>query len=446
MSDYFPEVPDAIPFEGPGTDRPLAFRWYDRSRKVGGRTMERHLRFAVCYWHTFRGGGADPFGLDPVHRRPWDRGATPLAAAEHTLDAAFELFTKLGVRHWCFHDRDLAPEGASVGESARWLEHMVGRAARAQRATGVRLLWGTANLFSHPRYTHGAATNPDPLVTAHAAAQVRAAIDATVALGGTGYVFWGGREGYSSLRNTDMKRERAQLAAFLHAAVDYATRTGFEGRFFIEPKPREPSLHQYDFDCAHTLNSLREFDLFDHFDLNVEANHATLASHSFEHELRTAADAGKLGSLDVNRGVEGVGWDTDNFPLDLRDAVLALAVVRRQGGLRHGGLNFDAKVRRGSFDTIDLFHAHVGAMDVFARALLIVERMRVDGFLDSFLDERYAAWRRGLGRKLLRGEATLEQLETWAAASGEPELVSGREEMLENRLNRYLDDPGGPLG
>ncbi len=441
MSEYFPEVPERVPYEGPRSDNPLAFRWYDRRRKVAGRTMERHLRFAVCYWHTFKGGGADPFGAEPVYDRPWNHGTSAMDVAHRTLDAAFEFFAKLGVPYWCFHDRDLAPEGSSVAESAQQLATLVGRAKALQRQTGVKLLWGTANLFSHPRYTHGAATNPDPVVTAHAAAQVRHAIDATIELGGSGYVFWGGREGYSSLLNTNMKQEREQLAAFFHLAVDYARRAGFEGRFFIEPKAKEPSTHQYDFDCAHSLNFLREFDLIDHFELNVEANHATLATHSFEHELRTAADAGKLGSLDINSGIEGVGWDTDNFPSDLRDAVLAIAILRRQGGLRFGGLNFDAKVRRGSFDTVDLFHAHIGGMDTFARALLVVERMRRDKVLDDFLHRRYAGWRRGLGKKMLQRDTTLEALEAWATRSGEPPLISGREEELQNRLNDYLFEP-----
>jgi xylose isomerase len=437
-TEYFPEVTSPIPYEGPGTDNPLAFRWYDRERKVGGKTMARHLRFAVAYWHTFKGGGQDPFGPDPVYDRPWTKGSSPMEIAHHTLDAAFEFLSKLGVDFYCFHDRDLAPEGADAAETARYLEEIVARAAGKQRETGVRLLWGTANLFSHPRYTHGAATNPDPAVFAHAAAQVRQAIDATVKLGGSGYVFWGGREGYSSLLNTDMKREREQLAAMLRMAVDHARQQGFRGSFFIEPKAKEPSTHQYDFDCAHALNFLREFDLFDDFALNVEANHATLATHSFEHELQTAADAGKLGSVDINRGIEGVGWDTDNFPTDLRSATLAMAIVRAQGGLRHGGLNFDAKVRRGSFETVDLFHAHIAGMDTFARALLVVERMRADGLLDSWRTARYAGWQRGLGRRIRRGEATLVECEAWAARHGEPARISGREERYEALLNDYL--------
>lgn len=442
MTEYFPKVAEPIPFEGPQSKRPLAFRWYDRTRRLRGKTMEQHLKFAVAYWHTMKGGGADPFGTEPVYDRPWDRGAaTPLELAEQTLDAAFEFFTKLGVRYYCFHDRDLAPEGETIAETNRNLQRLVRLARRRQEETGVELLWGTANLFSHRRYTHGAATNPDPAVFAHAAAQVRRAIDATVRLGGTGYVFWGGREGYSSLINTHMKQEREQLAAFLQLAVDYSKKRRFKGHFFLEPKAKEPSTHQYDFDCAHCLNFLREFDLIDHFDLNVEANHATLATHSFEHEVQTAADAGKLGSLDINRGLEGVGWDTDNFPVDLRESVLVMQIVQAQGGLTHGGLNFDAKVRRGSFDTEDLFHAHVGAMDIYAKALLITERMRKDrvlGLAGKLMRQRYAGWRRGIGKKILAGQASLPELEEHAAKAGEPELRSGRQEQLENLLNDYL--------
>ena len=441
MTPFFPEVSKPIPFHGPDSRAPLAFKYYDRKRRIGNRTMENHLKFAVAWWHTFKGGGQDPFGPDPVYDRPWSHAPTEIEVAVRTLNAAFEFFTKLGVRYYCFHDRDIAPEGRSIAESNEYLEEIVQLARIRQRETGVKLLWGTANLFGHPRYTHGAATNPDPRVFAHAAAQVRRAIDATIELGGTGYVFWGGREGYTSLINTDMRREREQMAAFLRLAVDYARRQGFKGKFFLEPKAKEPSVHQYDFDCAHCLNFLREFDLMDDFLLNVEANHATLATHSFEHELMTAADAGMLGSVDINRGLEGVGWDTDNFAMSLRECVLTLLVIRGQRGLRWGGLNFDAKVRRGSFDTIDLFHAHVASMDVFAKALLIVERIRKDGVLGlagKRIRQRYAGYRRGLGRKALAGDTSLEELEQWAGSLGEPPRTSGRQEELESLLNDYL--------
>jgi len=435
---FFPQIRKSIRYAGPGTRQALAFRWYDPQRKVHGRTMAQHLKFAVSYWHTFKGSGADPFG-GPTLDRPWNKGASAMKIAEQTLTAAFEFFTKLGVQYYCFHDRDLAPEGDSVSESARNLDQMVRLARRMQADTGVRLLWGTANLFSHPRYAHGAATNPDPLVLAHAAAQVRHAIDATVALGGSGYVFWGGREGYTTLLNTDLKQEREQLAAFLHLAVEYGRRqAGFKGMFFIEPKPREPSAHQYDYDAAAVLGFLREFDLLDHFMLNIEANHATLAGHSFEHELATAACAGKLGSLDINRGDPTCGWDTDQFPNDLAAATQARGIILRQGGLKYGGLNFDAKVRRGAFDPVDLFHAHIGGMDTFARALLIADRMLQDGVLDKFVRARYAGYRTPLGRRILSRQTTLPELERWAQEMGEPARVSGRQEMLENRLNDYL--------
>ncbi|MCB0406273.1 MAG: xylose isomerase, partial [Bdellovibrionales bacterium] len=338
-------------------------------------------------------------------------------------------------------DRDMAPEGADIPESQRNLERLVRRAEQLQKTHGIRLLWGTANLFSHPRYTHGAATSPDPLVFAHAAAQVRRALDATVALGGTGYVFWGGREGYSSLLNTNMKQEREQLARFLRASVEYGRRIGFKGMFFIEPKPMEPTTNQYDFDAATTLNFLREFGLIDDFMLNLEANHATLAGHSFEHEILTASLAGKLGSLDVNRGNPQLGWDTDQFPTDLHTATLAMWIVLKQGGLQYGGLNFDAKLRRGSVDTEDLFHAHIGGMDTFARALLVADRLVRTKALDALIEKRYSAYDSPMGRKILSGDFDLPELEAWAIQSGEPRSASGREEALENLFNQYLYSP-----
>ena len=436
---FFPSITAPIAYEGPATANPLAFRWYDAKRVIAGKTMAEHLRFAVCYWHTFCGTGSDPFG-GPSYERAWHLASDPLVRAEQTLEAAFEFFSKLGAPYWCFHDRDIAPEGANQAESAKNLAHIVAKAGVLQRETGIKLLWGTANLFSHQRYNHGASTNPDPLVFAHGAAQVRRALDATIALGGTGYVFWGGREGYSMLLNTDQAQERKQYATLLRMAITYARANGFTGRFFIEPKPKEPSVHQYDSDVAGVLGFLREFDLWQDVDINVEANHATLAGHSFEHELQTASAVGKLGSIDVNRGNPLLGWDTDQFPTDVPSAVMAMLVVRAQGGLTHGGLNFDAKVRRGSTDPVDLFHGHIGGMDTFARGLLIAERMRADGFPEKGIATRYAGWREGLGAKILAGKATLEEAETWARTAGEPELRSGREELLENRFNQYLDD------
>lgn len=437
MSTYFPEIKKAVRYEGTNSDNPLAFRYYNPKAKAGKKTMAEHLKFAVCYWHTFKGTGADPFG-GGTYTRPWDQGTDRMDVARRTMDACFEFISKLGVNYWCFHDRDIAPEGATIAESNRNLEAVVKQAKDLQKATGIKLLWGTANLFSHPRYSHGAATNPDPLVFAHAAAQVRRALDATVELGGTGYVFWGGREGYASLINTNMKQEREQLARMMHMAVDYAKSIGFKGKFFIEPKPKEPSTHQYDFDAATALGYLREFGLDPYFQLNIEANHATLATHSFEHDLQVASDAGMLGSLDINRGDQTVGWDTDQFPTNLYDAVAVMRILLKQGGLKFGGLNFDAKVRRGSFDTVDLFHAHIGGMDTFARALVIADRMLKDGVIETFIDERYAGYRQGMGAKILKGKTSLPELEQWAARHGEPAMKSGRQEMLENILNRYI--------
>lgn len=437
MATYFPEVRTRIRYEGPDSDNPLAFRHYNPKARVGGRTMAQHLKFAVSYWHTFKGTGADPFG-GPAYDRTWNRGGDALDVARRTMDACFEFVAKLGAGYWCFHDRDIAPEGATIAESNRNLAALVAQARALQKDTGVKLLWGTANLFSHPRYAHGAATNPDPRVFAHAAAQIRRALDATVELGGTGYVFWGGREGYVSLINTDLKREREQLARMMHMAVDYGKRIGFQGKFFIEPKPKEPSTHQYDFDAATALGYLREFGLDPYFQLNIEANHATLATHSFEHELRVASDAGMLGSLDINRGDQTVGWDTDQFPTNLYDAVATMCVLLKQKGLKYGGLNFDAKVRRGSFETTDLFHAHIGGMDTYAQALTIAHRMQEDGVFTKFIADRYAGYRRGMGAKIRAGRTSLPELEAWAARQGEPPRTSGRQEMLENILNEYL--------
>ena len=436
---YFPELPGPVPFEGPDSKNPLAFHWYDAERVVAGRKMADHLQFAMAYWHTLLGTGADPFG-GAVYDRPWHRASNTMDDALHTLDAAFEFMQKIGIRRWCFHDADLAP-GATLPELFRNLDTLVQRAADLQRSTGIRLLWGTANLFSHPRYTHGAATNPDPHVFACAAAQVKHALDATAALGGTGYVFWGGREGYSTLLNTDLKAEREQAARFFHLAVDYAKRIGFDGRFFIEPKPKEPTKHQYDFDAATVIGFLREHDLLDRFSLNVEANHATLAGHSFEHELAVASSAGLLGSIDVNMGDPTLGWDTDEFPTDVRAATLAMYIVLGQGGLSHGGLNFDAKVRRGSFDTQDLVVAHLSGMDTFARGLLVADRLIADGALSAPLAARYAPWQAAVGGRIRDGKASLEELATWAEQHGEPALVSGRQETLERLLNDYVYSP-----
>ncbi len=435
-SHYFPEVRDKIRYEGPDSGNPLAFKYYDADRVVAGKTMKEHLKFAVAYWHTMKGTGSDPFG-GGVYDRPWNRGKSPMDVAHNTMDAAFEFFHKLTVPHWCFHDRDIAPEGSSIAESSRFLQNMVDHAEALQNETGCTLLWGTANLFSHPRYTHGAATNPDPLVMANAAAQVRHAIDATIQLGGQGYTFWGGREGYSSLINTNLKQEREQMAAFLHMAKDYARGQGFTGALYIEPKPGEPMTHQYDYDASTVLGFLREFDLMDDFRLNIEANHCTLAGHSFVHDLMIAASAGMLGSVDANAGAN-LGWDTDEYPTSIYDNVLALLVILKMGGFTSGGFNFDAKVRRGSFDTVDLFYGHISGMDTLAHSLLIADKIIEDGEMDAYINARYDGYEAGMGEKILKGEATLVELEEWAAGQGEPGKISGREELRESLFNRYI--------
>jgi xylose isomerase len=399
--------------------------------------MEKHLRFSVAYWHTFKATGLDPFGA-PTFNRPWIKAETPLEMAELTLRAAFEFAQKLGVPFYCFHDRDLAPEGETFAESCKNLEIMVEKAKRLQEETGIKLLWGTANLFGHPRYAHGAATNPDAHVFAYAAAQVKHAIAATKELGGSGYVFWGGREGYETLLNTDMKREQEQMARFFHMVVDYAQKIGFEGQLLIEPKPMEPTKHQYDFDAATVLGFLRTFDLFDDFKLNIEANHATLAGHSFEHDLTVAAINGRLGSIDANVGDPLLGWDTDQFPTEPKMCALAMLVVLSQGGLGKGGLNFDAKPRRGSFDETDLFYAHISGMDTFARGLVAANQIIEDGVLDNFIEKRYASYSEGLGKRIMNGQETIESLEKFVIQEGEPALKSGRQEMLENILASYI--------
>ncbi len=434
--EYFPGI-GRIPFEGRDSDNPLAFKVYDAQKQIGGRSMAEHLRFAVAYWHSFCGAGQDPFGPG-TRAYPWDHGATALARAEARCDAAFEFFTKLGVPFWCFHDVDLAPDADDIGEYRANLAHMVELAGQRQQQTGMQLLWGTANLFSHPRYMNGAATNPDFAVVARAAVQVRAALEATVALGGNNYVFWGGREGYACLLNTDMKREQAHLARFLAAARDHGRSIGFQGTFLIEPKPMEPMHHQYDFDSATVVGFLREHGLDGDFKLNIEANHATLSGHTFAHDLQVAADAGLLGSIDANRGNPQNGWDTDQFPTDLYDAVGAMLVVLRQGGLGHGGLNFDAKVRRESSDPQDLFLAHIGGMDAFARGLEVAHALLQASPLETWRRERYASFDHGPGQAFAAGQLSLDDLCAHAQQAGEPRQRSGRQEAYENLLNQYL--------
>ena len=435
MPEFFPGI-DKIKYEGPDSKNPLAFKHYNPKQKVMGKTMAEHLRFSVCYWHTFKGAGADPFGVGTMVRDYSHE--CPMKQAENTLLAAFELFTKLGVGFWCFHDLDIAPEADTLAETNKRFDRMVKLAMKLQRDTGVQLLWGTSNLFSHPRFMSGASTSPFPEVFAYAAAQVKRAMDATKALGGAGYVFWGGREGYETLLNTDMGRELDHLARFFHMAVDYKKKIRFKGQFYIEPKPKEPTKHQYDFDAASCYAFLQRYDLVDHLKLNIEANHATLAGHTFHHELAFALANGIFGSVDANRGDLLLGWDTDQFPTDLYDTTLAMYLILKGGGFTTGGLNFDAKVRRQSTDPEDLFHAHVGGMDAFARGLKAAAKMLKEKKFEKFVARRYSGWDRKLGQQIEQGTIGFEELEAYALEHGEPKVQSGKQEMLENTLNDYI--------
>jgi len=435
--EYFPGI-GKIKYEGPKSDNPLAFKYYDPNKKVGNKTMKEHLRFAVAYWHSFCGDGTDPFGA-ATHPHPWIVDAkNPMEAAEHKLDAAFEFFTKLGAEYYCFHDRDMAPEGATPAESEKNLMSLVAKAKDRQKSTGVKLLWGTANLFSHPRFMNGASTNPEFKVVAHAAAQVKAAIDATIELGGQGYTFWGGREGYMSLLNTDLKREKDHLARFLSMARDYGRSRGFKGTFYIEPKPMEPSKHQYDFDVETVIGFLRHYGLDKDFRLNIEANHAELAGHDFQHELETAAAAGFFGSVDANRGDPRNGWDTDQFPNSYYETTLAMLTILKIGGFTTGGLNFDAKIRRNSVDPADLFEAHIGGMDTFAVGLDVAHRIIEEGKFASFIKNRYASFDTGEGAQFEKGGMKFEDLAATVKDYGTVGITSGKQERLENLLNQYL--------
>jgi xylose isomerase len=433
MTEYFPGI-SPVSFEGAQSTNPLAFRHYDPDAEVLGKPMRDHLRFAVCYWHTFRGMGSDMFGA-PTFVRPWEKNSDPLEAAEETLDAAFEFFTKLGVGFWCFHDRDIAPEGDNLRETNKRLDHIVELAAAKQQETGIRLLWGTANLFSHPRFMAGAGTNPNPEIFVWAAAQVCKAIEVTHRLGGAGYVFWGGREGYDTLLNTNLRLEQENFARLLHMAVDYKKEIGFEGTFYIEPKPQEPTKHQYDYDAQSCHAFLQKHDLEKDFKLNIEANHATLAGHDFQHELAYSACNGLLGSVDANRGDLLCGWDTDQFPTDIKETTLAMYTILQAGGFTTGGLNFDAKVRRQSIDVEDLFHAHVGAMDAFAIGLKAAARLIEEGKLAQFANERYSGWESDLGKSIRSGNKRLTDLLALCENASEPQILSGRQEYLENILN-----------
>ena len=426
-----------VPFEGKQSDNPLAFRYYDENQKVGDKTMKEHLRFAVAYWHTLCGTGGDPFGPG-TKVFPWDGAGDVLVRAKDKMDAGFELITKLGVPYYCFHDFDLIDEGNSLGESAKRLEQITDYAKEKQAASGVKLLWGTANCFSNPRYMNGAATNPDFKVVAYAAAQVKNALDATMKLDGENYVFWGGREGYMSLLNTNMKREQEHLAKFLHSAKDYARSQGFKGTFFIEPKPMEPTKHQYDFDAATVIAFMRQYDLMDDFKLNIEVNHATLAQHTFAHELQVSADAGLLGSIDANRGDYQNGWDTDQFPVDIYELTEAMLILLQSGGLTDGGINFDAKTRRNSTDLEDIFYAHIGGMDIFARALLTANDILESSPYRKMVADRYASFDEGSGKEFEAGNLDFKAMAAIAAESGEPALQSGKQELFENLINRFI--------
>ena len=434
--EYFPGI-GKIQCEGAKSNNPLAFKYYDENAVVAGKTMKEHLRFAIAYWHTFCGSGADPFGAGTMPL-PWMKASSPMQAAKDKLDAAFEFVGKLGAPFYCFHDRDIAPEGNSVAESEKNLQEIVALAKQKQAASGIKLLWGTANMFSHPRYMNGASTNPDFQVLTHAAAQVKAALEATVELGGENYVFWGGREGYSSLLNTNMKRELDHLAMFLTKARDYGRKIGFKGAFLIEPKPMEPSTHQYDSDSATVIGFLRKYGLQDDFKLNIENNHATLAQHSFAHELQVAADAGMLGSLDVNQGYPHNGWDTDEFLKNLYDAIEMMLVLLPNGGLKSGGMNFDAKVRRNSTDLEDLFIAHISSIDTIARGLLIADRILRESNYAKMKADRYASYDSGNGAAFERGELDMAQLRDLAVSMGEPKQISGKQELFESIINQYI--------
>jgi xylose isomerase len=427
----------AIGYEGPSTDNPLAYRWYDANKVVAGKTMKDHLRFAVAYWHSFVGNGADPFG-EPTHLYPWNEKSDAVARGKDKMDAAFEFITKLGLPYYCFHDVDVVDYTNDVADNEKRLQTLTAYAKEKQGASGVKLLWGTANLFSNRRYMNGAATNPDFHVLAHAGAQVKAALDATIALGGENYVFWGGREGYMTLLNTNMKREQEHLARFLHTAKDYARKQGFAGTFFIEPKPCEPTKHQYDYDSATVIGFLRQYDLLKDFKLNVEVNHATLAGHTFTHELQVAVDAGVLGSMDANRGDYQNGWDTDQFPNNITELTEAMLIILEAGGFGGGGINFDAKRRRNSTDPVDLFHAHIGGVDTFARALITADAILRLSDYKKIRAERYGSFDSGEGAAYAQGKLSLEELRNYAVSHGEPQVISGRQEYLENLINRFI--------
>ena len=426
-----------IKYEGLDSDNPLSYRWYEESKIVAGKPMKDWLRFAVAYWHSFVGNGGDPFG-EPTHIFPWNEKQDAVARAKDKADAAFEFITKLGLPYYCFHDVDVVDYTNDVNENDSRLQALTAYLKEKQKASGVKLLWGTANVFSNKRYMNGASTNPDFHVLSHAAAQVKGALDATIALGGENYVFWGGREGYMSLLNTNMKREKEHLAKFLHTAKDYARKNGFKGTFFIEPKPCEPTKHQYDYDSETVIGFLRQYDLLNDFKLNIEVNHATLAGHTFQHELQVAVDAGMLGSMDANRGDYQNGWDTDQFPTNINELVESMLIIVEAGGFQGGGINFDAKRRRNSTDPADLFHAHIGGIDTFARALITADTILQKSEYTKIRSTRYASFDAGKGKDFEAGKLSLEDLRAYAVEKGEPTAISGQQELIENIINRYI--------
>jgi xylose isomerase len=436
VKELFPTIP-RIPYEGPDSDNPLAFKRYDPAGRIGGAAAKDALRFSMAFWHTMTGDGLEVFGA-PTMRRPWDGVADPMEVARLRMRGLFELTEKLSIPFFCFHDRDIAPEGATLRESNRALDEIAALAKELMSSSPTRVLWGTSNLFHNPRFMHGAATSPEPKVFAYAAAQVKKALEITKGLGGLNFVFWGGREGYETLLNTDTRRELDNLARFLHMAVDYAKEIGFEGQFLIEPKPKEPTKHQYDSDAAACYSFLEEYELLPHFKLNIETNHATLAGHTMQHELRFAREHGILGSIDANQGDELLGWDTDQFPTNLYVCALAMYEVLKNGGLHSGGLNFDAKPRRGSFMPEDIAIAHIAGMDGMARGCAAAARMIADGALDKPLAARYAAWQSGIGASIAAGKESLASLEAFALDMAEFDLASGGQEYLESIVNRYL--------
>jgi xylose isomerase len=434
--EYFKDI-DQIKYEGKESKNPLTFKWYDPDKIIAGEKMTDYLRFATAYWHSFCNTGGDPFGPG-TKNFPWNQNNDPIRRAKDKMDAAFEFITKIGTPFYCFHDFDIVDEGSSIKESDKRIAEMIEYAKKKQEESGVKLLWGTSNLFSNPRYMNGAATNPDFNVTAYAGTQVKRALDATIELGGENYVFWGGREGYFSLLNTDMKREKSHLATFLKMARDYARNKGFKGTFLIEPKPMEPSKHQYDYDVETVIGFIIKNNLSDDFKLNIEVNHATLAGHTFQHELQAAADAGLLGSIDANRGDYQNGWDTDQFPVNIYETVEAMLTILQAGGIKTGGINFDAKTRRNSTDPEDIFIAHIAGMDTLARSLIIADKILNDSDYLNIRKERYSSFDKGIGADFEKGKLTLDDLRKFAETNGEPSQLSGKQELYESLINNYI--------